>query len=485
MKQALLCTEKEHPELDQLTQLLSAGRYFRRLSPDILRTIIKQGSLVSFVKDEQLIQEGDESSTEMYILVEGSLAILANDRFILRLDDAGDVVGEMAVIQSAPRSATVIAETDCRLVMFPSHLFAIDRNAAQASIIYLLFSHILSAKLRITTAQSLVHKNQRVSGQGKTTVGIIDAHTDDRRMTRSAVAQCWPEAQVFEFDSPPEFVDQHATQRFDLIIADVDFFSDIRRDWNWTSTFIKAMKLRGAHTIILSESCHNADDRELLIKMGVDELMPKPCQAFDLQHTITRVRNWYYKNLELDKAESEADTDKLTGLANRRRLDHFLDAMTTVYADDKRSFSLIIVDVDNFKHYNDTHGHQMGDVVLQEVAALMANNVRRGDLAARYGGEEFVAILPDCGKQRALQLAESLRAVVEQAPFAASTPTTDTPITITLGVATFPDDAASPDDLLQQADQCLYLGKQKGKNRVIAAGPESTAVVPSHTISSQ
>ena len=258
-------------------------------------------------------------------------------------------------------------------------------------------------------------------------------------------------------------------RRFDLIIADIDVFGDIRRDWNRISGLVKTMQLRGAHIVILSKSCSNPEDRKLLIKIGVDELMSKPCTESDLNHLIRRVQNWYYKNIELDKAEAEAETDGLTGLANRRRLDQFLDALTTVYPEEKQPFSLIMTDIDSFKHYNDTNGHQMGDVVLKQVANLMKDKVRRGDLAARFGGEEFVIVLPNCGKGAAVRVAQTLRKAVELSDFPLQDGQPGGELTTTMGVATFPHDALDVEALLKKADDSMYEGKRRGKNVVVAA----------------
>ncbi len=472
MHQEPLCTQKDHPELAELSRVVGAGRYFRRLSIETLTNILRQGSLVTLGKDQHLIREGDENPPEMYILVEGSLAVVANDKFILRLDAAGDVVGEMAVIQSAPRSADVITETDCRLIVFPAELFWIDGDSPHASILYVLFSHMMAAKLRITTAQSLIRKNQRVAAQDDITIGIIHAGSVQNAIVMQSVLDSWPEARVIEFVDPPEFLDYPDTHRFDLIIADMDFYLDFQRDWNPISSLVKTMHLRGASVIILGSACHEAANREFLVRRGADEVIAKPCTAFDLSHTIARVRVWYYKNLELDKAESAAETDRLTGLANRRRLEQFLDALVTVYPDNRQPFSLVIIDVDNFKHFNDTHGHQSGDLVLEGVAGLLAKNVRRGDLAARFGGEEFVIVLPNCEKPRARELAEGLRVVVEAASFPHQDQQPSGNLTVTLGVATFPADATDLETLLKQADDCLYMGKRAGKNRVVSVGDE-------------
>jgi diguanylate cyclase (GGDEF)-like protein len=473
MNKESLSGQAEHPELASIVQLVQSGKYFRRLAPDILHSVLKQGSLISLEKDNYLIREGSEAPPELYILVEGSLAVLSNDKFILRLDQAGDVAGEMAVIQSAPRCADVVAESACRLIVFPAELFAVDASSPSASVLYVLFSHILAAKLRITTAQSLVHKSRRVAAQGNVKVAIVDVNLTDRMLVKSAIKGSWPGAKIYEFSDPSQIGDYEGNDRFDLIIADIDFFGDIRRDWNRTSTLVKTMQQRGAHIVILSKSCNNPDDRKLLIKMGVDELISKPCTEADLNHVIHRVQNWYYKNIELDKAEAEAETDGLTGLANRRRLDDFLDALTTVYPEEKQPFSLIMIDIESFKNYNDTNGHQMGDVVLKQVADLLMKKVRRGDLAARFGGEEFVVVLPNCCKAAALQVAETLRKAVESTNFPLQESQPGGALTTTMGVATYPQDALDVDALLKKADDCLYEGKRRGKNVVVAA--ESSA----------
>lgn len=470
MKRVPLYTHVEHPELDALTRTIYSGRYFRRLAPDILKNILKQGSLLTLDKDQYLIHEGDATPPELYILVEGSLAVMSNRQFVLRLDAPGDVVGEMSVIQSAPRSADVIAESGGRLIVFPAELFAIDENSQQASVLYVLFAHIMAAKLRITTAQSLIRKNQRVTGQDETRVGIIDTDAADRAMVREAFQANWPEARIIEIDDPHEFVDHPTAHRFDLIIADVGFGADSEQGPNALPAFLKAMQLHGAHVVVFSQFCNDADNREFLIQQGVDDVLAKPVKAFDLGHAVARFRVWYYKNLELDAAESAAETDLLTGLANRRRLDQFLDALFTLYPDNGQPFSLVMVDVDNFKHYNDTQGHPMGDVVLEELATLLAKNIRRGDLAARFGGEEFVIVFPDCGKAAALELAENLRLVIDTTVFPHQQEQPTGNLTATFGVATFPDDARELDALLKRADSCLYEGKKSGRNVVIAAG---------------
>lgn len=454
--------------LDELVESIGSGRYFQRIPRPLLRNILRQGTLINVEKDHCLISQGDASPSRMYILVEGSVAIVVNGHFILRLDQPGDVVGEMAVIQSTLRSADVLTETPCRLISFPSELFEIDPDSPQASVLFVLFSHIMAVKLRLTTARSLIRKSQRVTAPGESFVGIIDPCSADRATAGETVRSVWPEAKITEFDGPAEFYQCPKTFRFDLIIADVDFFDDFFNDSTSVANFLTAMKLRGAQVMIFSHSCGQDSRREFLIRHGADDLVGKPCPSFDLEHAISKARIAYYKNLELDRWEGAAETDQLTGLANRRRLEHFLEALVTVYPDQHRPFSLILLDVDHFKLYNDKHGHQNGDKVLQTLADVLTRGLRRGDLAARFGGEEFLVVLPDCDQSFAVGVAEKLRLAIEAAdlPFQHAQP--GGKLTATFGVATFPQDARDTEALLKQADECLYRGKHLGRNVVVA-----------------
>jgi diguanylate cyclase (GGDEF)-like protein len=137
--------------------------------------------------------------------------------------------------------------------------------------------------------------------------------------------------------------------------------------------------------------------------------------------------------------------------------------------------SLIILDLDSFKEYNDRWGHPAGDVRLREIADLLRANVRDPDLAARYGGEEFAVVLPNTSKSGALRLAERLRHAAEMsAPFTDGDHAPIAGYTISLGVAAYPDDAAMVDELLQAADNAELAAKRLGKNRVCAANSPFT-----------
>jgi diguanylate cyclase (GGDEF)-like protein len=163
-------------------------------------------------------------------------------------------------------------------------------------------------------------------------------------------------------------------------------------------------------------------------------------------------------------------TDVISGLANRRAFDDLLDAEMTRAWRYRHPISLIILDLDSFKEYNDKWGHPAGDVRLREVADLLRANVREPDVAARYGGEEFAVILPNTQKSGAMRLAERLREAAEfSAPQKKESGDPISGYTLSLGVATYPEDAASVEELLLMADNAELMAKRLGKNRVYSA----------------
>jgi diguanylate cyclase (GGDEF)-like protein len=165
-----------------------------------------------------------------------------------------------------------------------------------------------------------------------------------------------------------------------------------------------------------------------------------------------------------------AMTDVVSGLANRRAFDEILEAEIVRASRYHHPLSLIILDLDSFKEYNDRWGHPAGDVRLREIADLLRRKVRDPDVAVRYGGEEFAIILPDTSKPGAIKLAERLRRAAEaSAPERAEEPYPIPGYTLSLGVATFPDDATSIEELLLMADNAELTAKRLGKNRVYAA----------------
>jgi diguanylate cyclase (GGDEF)-like protein len=170
------------------------------------------------------------------------------------------------------------------------------------------------------------------------------------------------------------------------------------------------------------------------------------------------------------EVKAMALTDSMSGLANRRAFDEMLHTELTRAERYNHPLSLIIMDLDSFKQFNDLYGHPAGDIRLKEIAEMLKENVREPDIAARYGGEEFAVILPNTNKRGAIKLAERLcRSAEAKAPKTFLTGGAISGYTISLGVAAFPDDALTEQDLLLAADNAELNAKRLGKNRVCAA----------------
>jgi len=176
-----------------------------------------------------------------------------------------------------------------------------------------------------------------------------------------------------------------------------------------------------------------------------------------------------YRALTIPKLKEAAQTDGKTGLYNA---EHF----TTLFAGElqrskrfNRPLALIMADLDLLRNINNTYGHLAGDLVLAGIGELIRKTIREYDVAGRFGGEEFAIMMPEADVLQAQQLAERLRLVIEEASFTVSTSTTPIHVTISLGVACFPQDAATQTDLVHEADVAVYQAKFQGRNRVLLA----------------
>jgi diguanylate cyclase (GGDEF)-like protein len=165
-----------------------------------------------------------------------------------------------------------------------------------------------------------------------------------------------------------------------------------------------------------------------------------------------------------EAVQAEAQTDPLTGLANRRALEDVIELSLGRYQHFGEPATLLFIDIDHFKDVNDSFGHATGDLVLQRVGSALRERLRRGDLLARYGGEEFVALLPDATLESGALLAESLRARIEAVDL--SDICGDIPIRVSIGVATLGPGRMDSESLLAVADAAMYRAKNEGRNRV-------------------
>jgi len=174
---------------------------------------------------------------------------------------------------------------------------------------------------------------------------------------------------------------------------------------------------------------------------------------------VTRIRAAH------DKLERLSETDGLTGLANRRHLMEALDVEEKRGTRYGHAFSLLMIDVDHFKKYNDTYGHQAGDVALARVGTVLKESIRDVDRAGRYGGEEFAVVLPETPLAAALVVAERIRARMEGEKLPVKSG--EASVTLSIGVAERPTHAATAAEIVAVADAALYDAKEEGRNKVM------------------
>lgn len=173
---------------------------------------------------------------------------------------------------------------------------------------------------------------------------------------------------------------------------------------------------------------------------------------------IIRIYKRFYELQKVNKTlKKSINVDKLTTLYNRRAFDDDILKLSKY-----ETYSLIFVDIDNFRRFNNEFGHKSGDIILHKVSQIIKNNIRDSDKAYRYGGEEIVILLKDCDKIKAFEIAEKIRKNISKFD---NSPLPST--TISLGVANYPEDGTNFSDIVEYSDKALLFAKRSGKNCTI------------------
>jgi diguanylate cyclase (GGDEF)-like protein len=235
--------------------------------------------------------------------------------------------------------------------------------------------------------------------------------------------------------------------------------------------------------IIFLSSKEADQDLDRAIEAGGDDYLVKPVSFVVLNakiRALQRIESMRSKQLEMarDLAAANRELEKLsrqdglTGIANRRYFDTYLLTEVRRAVRDKAPVSLILSDVDHFKAFNDCYGHQAGDDCLRRVAAALNLAGRRpADLAARYGGEEFVIVLPGTALGGAVDVAKAVSGAIGGLAIPHARSAVDRNVTLSQGIVSLiPETETASEDLIQRADQALYLAKQQGRNRYVVFG---------------
>ncbi|SLM27583.1 Response regulator receiver modulated diguanylate cyclase [Desulfamplus magnetovallimortis] len=220
--------------------------------------------------------------------------------------------------------------------------------------------------------------------------------------------------------------------------------------------------------VIFVSAKTQVSDQQYGFDLGAVDYITKP---FEIPLVLARINVHLRLKHKSDQLEKLALVDALTDIPNRRALDDCLDREIRRSVRNESPMSILMLDIDHFKNYNDHYGHGAGDVCLRSVAKSIENCLRRpGDLVGRYGGEEFVVILPDCDETCAAAVAEKIRDHISRLNIAHAKSLVSDHITVSVGIkTTFCQSQNSCDQVLNQVDNALYNAKKSGRNCVMAA----------------
>jgi diguanylate cyclase (GGDEF)-like protein len=224
--------------------------------------------------------------------------------------------------------------------------------------------------------------------------------------------------------------------------------------------------------IIMITSLNDAESIDRAFDVGATDYITKPIHWPLLRQRLRRLlqQAQVYKQLEAANLALQhlANVDGLTGLANRRRFDNYLNTQWINLVQENAPLSLILCDIDFFKFYNDEYGHPAGDICLKKVGAVLSYKAQKHkDLVARYGGEEFAVIMPHTHAVGAMYVANSIQASIGNLQIIHSKSTVSDCITLSMGIATIiPTWESSPSDLIAAADKALYQAKEAGRNQI-------------------
>ncbi len=339
----------------------------------------------------------------------------------------------------------------------------------------------MSTNLDTTTAASLPDTSQQA----------VVLLVDDQAMVAEGIRRMLMDAPDIEFHycSDPRQAINKATEikatliLQDLVMPDIDGMTLMR--------FFRANPATHDIPVIVLSSKEDPKIKSDAFTNGANDYLVKLPDKIELIARIRAHSNSYltqqqrdqaFKALhdtqkQLEQSNSElrrlSSLDGLTGIANRRRFDEYLDSEWRRSAREGLDIGLILIDIDYFKFYNDNYGHQQGDDCLKQVAWALNGAMRRpGDLVARYGGEEFVVVLPKTDLQGAMIVAERLRSTIVALNLEHKYSKCCDHVTISLGAATFKALAEMPSaELVGAADRALYAAKESGRNQVTSATP--------------
>ncbi|MCA1961430.1 MAG: diguanylate cyclase [Desulfomonile sp.] len=246
------------------------------------------------------------------------------------------------------------------------------------------------------------------------------------------------------------------------------------------ATALEKSKLGHYELIVTDMRLPRMDGLTLIrhLKAGALDYLIKPFTVEQIQLSVQKaleLRELRRRAKEREFYRELSYVDPLTTVYNRRHFDEALDREIRKAKLHTGSLVLVMLDIDDFKIYNDLHGHQKGDEALVHFGQILKSACRASDIVSRYGGEEFAVIFPGAGKEQAPELCSRIMSRVQEFPFEGAETLPFKTMTVSIGAACFPEDASSATELVRLADNALYRAKKSGKNTVrLALGPHAS-----------
>jgi diguanylate cyclase (GGDEF)-like protein len=294
----------------------------------------------------------------------------------------------------------------------------------------------------------------------KATILVVDDNPLNIRVLNGVLSE---EHEVLFATNGPDALNIARNRKPDLILLDImmpgmDGYEVCKR--------LKADPVTAPIPVVFITALNQSEDEVRGLECGAIDYITKPVIPPVVK---VRVKNQLDLKRYRDLLESLSHMDGLTGIPNRRRFDDYLRLEWRRAARSGARFSLLMIDIDDFKAFNDNYGHLAGDDCLKQVAQTLAQCAQRpADMVARYGGEEFVCVMPETDNAGALFLARHMLESVRDLAIAHEHSRTARVVTISVGAATLaPMNEQSPEDLIRLADEKLYQAKQQGRNRIV------------------
>jgi diguanylate cyclase (GGDEF)-like protein len=313
---------------------------------------------------------------------------------------------------------------------------------------------------------------------------------DDEESVRTVLSQVLQDDgfAVTEAVHAEQALEMMKTKRFSLVITDI-----VMPGMTGIELLQQIKQLYPETQVIIMTSYATLETAITAMRYGAYDYFFKPFQDIELvsaataraiekvrlvrenQELIEELNTQNKKLARVNRVlKNLACRDGLTGIFNHRYFQDSLAAEINRAGRPLGIFSLLFLDVDHFKQYNDINGHQQGDKLLRGLAVILAKSIRKSDILARYGGEEFVIILPETSKTNALKFGEKIRRYVEKYPFPGKETQPGSNLTISIGISSFPDDGSDRYSLIKRADKALYQAKNSGRN-MVCDGSEASA----------